>query len=116
MASSSKSAPLETFLTGVSGAANRNAGLDVATTKKSAERSKAEMGRTVVLTILSQAAAPIARDELASRAELDREWYEQIVGELEAEGLIEQSGAGYALTAGGRDAAEQARSRLLSPW
>jgi len=69
----------------------------------------------VLLTILSQASAPMPRDELATRAELAPDWFAEIMGQLESESLIAQVPPGYALTASGREAAEQARSRLLSP-
>jgi predicted transcriptional regulator len=111
-----KSAPLATFLTGVSRYPLGTDEAEASDKVKSPERSKAEVGRTVILTILGQSQGPIAREDLAARAELRPDWYDQIISGLESEELIEQSDAGLTLTERGRDASERARARLLNPW
>jgi hypothetical protein len=112
----SKSAPLETFLTGVSRQSSGTDAVGPTDKAKSAEPSMGEVGRTVILTILGQSPEPISREDLAARAELRPEWYDEIIRSLESEELIVQSDSGLMLTERGKEAAEYARARLLSPW
>jgi hypothetical protein len=110
-----KPAPLATFLAGVS----RSETSDAAGSKdkgKPAGRSRAEVGRTVILTLLGQSSGPITREDLAARADLRPEWYDEVLQGLANEKLIEQSASGLVLNEQGREAADRARARLLSPW
>jgi hypothetical protein len=111
-----KSAPLETFLTGVRGAGK---GLSIGESQektKVEDQSKEDVGRTVMLTILSQSSEPIAEEDLAAKAQLERDWFEQVLQGLQRDQLIQRSGTGFVLTDRGLYSANQARTRLLSTW
>ena len=117
MANSARLAPLEVFLSEVMINRAPLPVYRVAPIKALADRSKAEIGRTVALAILGQAKGAISAVELAQRSELGRDWYREIVGELESDGLIarDRDGSGYLLTERGREAAAIERGRALRP-
>jgi predicted transcriptional regulator len=83
---------------------------------KSTEQSKAEVGQTLILTLLSQSSGPINGKDLATLAELSPDWYDEIIRALKNEELIEESNSKFTLTQRGWEAAKRARGRLLSPW
>ena len=116
MAVSSKPDPSTTFLTGVSRESRGSERSDSPDTVKSAEQSKAEVGRALILTLLSQSSTPINRKDLAARAELSPDWYDEVVSALKNDLLIEEFNSELALTERGWEAAKRARERLLTPF
>jgi hypothetical protein len=72
-------------------------------------------GRMVVLTNLAQSDSPISLDEMANSSELGIERCSRVLELLEKDDLVQKDQSGYVLTEPGRKAAEQERSRLLSP-
>jgi predicted methyltransferase len=105
-----KLSTLETFLSSSVGSSKTQI------TEQSPEESPMSVAaRAVVLTILNQVDKPVPDDELKRCSELDSGWYDQIVVQLQKEGLIEQGHSGYLLTDRGRDVAAKERLRLLRP-
>src|SRR4051794_12190831 len=116
-----KPAPLETFLNSTSSHAlpdkpAEDAPDDTLAQKDrpSAESLAAAALRSVILTILSEAAAPVREDELESRSELTPDWFKIAVDDLQRNDLIAATESGYVLTAPGHAAAEVARARILN--
>jgi predicted methyltransferase len=106
-----KLSTLETFLSSSVGSSKTQ------TTENSPEGSPmSAAARAVVLTILNQVDEPVPDDELKRSSELSSWWYDQIVAQLQREGLIQQGRSGYLITDHGRDVAAKERLRLLSPW
>lgn len=105
--SAPRSAPLETFLTGV---ADRNprSGENISKDGSSADP-------LVILTILSQIPV-MPNTELMAKSEMPTDRYQQALKELQRTELIEMGSSGYSITPRGREVAEKARSRLLSSW
>jgi predicted transcriptional regulator len=101
-----KSAPLETYLSGVAPRPEP----EETTTPDSAIAP----GAVVILTILGHTDGPCSATELAARSELGADRYRQAVADLQSRGLIRSDAAGFVLTDSGREAASRERSRLLS--
>lgn len=107
-----KSAPLETFLTTVSPTR-------YATSAPHAETSPdvdaAQGARAILLTILSKEEA-LSDEELQARSELPADFYKRTLAELTSKEFVVTTPAGISLTPAGRLAADQERTRLLTPW
>ena len=111
MAGPTKQAPLATYLN--SSSSESSPASEEAATPVT-ERSAADSGRGLMLTILWQAKQPVPEPRLLQECEFSPDRYRRIMGPLRQEGLVEQVADGLQLTEQGRAEAERERERLLS--